>query len=365
VIDTESGTSQFTIRELTTLSWQPWIYGTLNPGFYDPFVNYNYMFCGHGTCYGAMMWTEGDMSNPNEIIGPTQNSLHNAPEDSQVGLGAFNINSGRYALLENAMHQGNTVFSDKFWVIGGDPMAYPHFPSIKADLDGDKDVDGNDFLTFSLCYNGALKAPQSGCANLDADMNGDSDVDGFDFTTWALCHNGALKRPQPSCMPSGVPDFYTCTVPDNDTCDGATEINEDDTPYDDTIIASCTRSYLPLCAPTDAGRDLWFKYTPQWTGTATISTCDTANIPVEEGPITDVIIEIYSVTNPCTAGEMPQYCTIDETCRTNEDPDPPDSKMETVDVPVTQNVPILIQILGDNNNKLGKFRLTITNDGAP
>ena len=33
----------------------------------------------------------------------------------------------------------------------------------RSDVNGDGDVDGNDFITFSLCYNGSLKPPTSGC----------------------------------------------------------------------------------------------------------------------------------------------------------------------------------------------------------
>ena len=67
------------------------------------------------------------------------------------------------------------------------------------DLDGDNDVDGFDFTTFSLCYNGSLKPLNSGCANVNADLDGDDDVDGFDFTTFSLCYNGSLRPPQSGC----------------------------------------------------------------------------------------------------------------------------------------------------------------------
>jgi hypothetical protein len=64
-----------------------------------------------------------------------------------------------------------------------------------GDLDGDGDVDGNDFITFSLCFNGSLNPPQSGCANDTADLDGDDDVDGNDFLTFSLCFNGSLLPP--------------------------------------------------------------------------------------------------------------------------------------------------------------------------
>jgi hypothetical protein len=172
--------------------------------FYDADVHYNWAFCTSGTCYGAMLWTESDIANPDELLGPLVQSGYNVPEANIAGLVATTPTSTEQSItpfLRCRSFLGNSNFSNKFWAISGNPMVYPYFPSINADLDGDKDVDGNDFLTFSLCYNGSLKAPQSGCSNLDADMDGDGDVDGFDFTTWSLCHNGSLKRPQASCMP--------------------------------------------------------------------------------------------------------------------------------------------------------------------
>jgi hypothetical protein len=65
-----------------------------------------------------------------------------------------------------------------------------------SDLDGDGDVDGNDFLTFSICHNGPHRPPQPECQNPWADFNDDGDVDGFDFLTFCLCFNGANNPPQ-------------------------------------------------------------------------------------------------------------------------------------------------------------------------
>ena len=56
-----------------------------------------------------------------------------------------------------------------------------------ADFDLDGDVDGNDFLTFSVCYNGALNSPRPNCVNLEADMDGDGDVDAVDYQLMQRC----------------------------------------------------------------------------------------------------------------------------------------------------------------------------------
>ena len=37
--------------------------------------------------------------------------------------------------------------------------------------------------------------PQSGCVNVDADLDEDGDVDGNDFLTFSLCFNGSLNPP--------------------------------------------------------------------------------------------------------------------------------------------------------------------------
>ena len=62
-----------------------------------------------------------------------------------------------------------------------------------ADLDADGDADGNDFLTFSLCYRGALIDTPFGCRRSDLSL--DDDVDGDDFLTFSLCFNGPLRPP--------------------------------------------------------------------------------------------------------------------------------------------------------------------------
>jgi hypothetical protein len=170
--------------------------------FYDPNIHYNYIFCASGTCYGAIMWVGMDIANPAELLGPAGNTNHTG---NVVGFlnnhSATDDLSREGGFLRRARWVGNANFGNAFWIVSGDPKTYPYFPSLGEDLDGDKDVDGNDFLKFSLCYNGSLRPPQSGCGNPAADLDGDNDVDGFDFTTWSLCHNGSLKRPQAACMP--------------------------------------------------------------------------------------------------------------------------------------------------------------------
>lgn len=63
-----------------------------------------------------------------------------------------------------------------------------------GDLDGDLDVDLNDFATFAVCFSGAaVTTPPPGCSPASftgADLDGDGDVDLSDFSTFSLVYTG-------------------------------------------------------------------------------------------------------------------------------------------------------------------------------
>lgn len=67
--------------------------------------------------------------------------------------------------------------------------------TVSADLDGDGDVDGQDFMDFSVCFNGSLRAPKPGCKNAILDLDGDGDVDGQDYMKFSRCYNGPFRSP--------------------------------------------------------------------------------------------------------------------------------------------------------------------------
>ena len=68
--------------------------------------------------------------------------------------------------------------------------------TVMADLDVDEDVDGHDFITFSICYNGPERPIRPACQATCADLDGDGDVDGQDFLTFATCYNRSMRPPQ-------------------------------------------------------------------------------------------------------------------------------------------------------------------------
>jgi hypothetical protein len=113
-------------------------------------------------------------------------------EENMIGLdpGAWSFVTGQPSgNLGDLPDELNALDSDK-----GGPQQ-----TCNPDLDFDGDVDGNDFLTFSLCYNGSFNPPQSGCPNTNADLDGDGDVNGNDFLTFSLCYNGSFNPPQSGC----------------------------------------------------------------------------------------------------------------------------------------------------------------------
>ncbi len=67
--------------------------------------------------------------------------------------------------------------------------------TIREDLDGDSDVDVQDFQMFQACFNGPNRPPFGpGCNR--ADFDGDSDVDLGDFGLFQDCFNGPNRPPK-------------------------------------------------------------------------------------------------------------------------------------------------------------------------
>jgi hypothetical protein len=176
-------------------------------GYYRAHVHYNWAFCSSGTCYGAVIWDETDMANPDETLGPVTNTNHTGASENLVGF-VSNISyrgDSPSQFIRRQYTLGCTNFSNTFWVISGNPAQY--YPSPSPDLDNDKDVDGFDFLTFSNCYNGSNKLPLAACSNSHADLDDDGDVDGFDFLTFSNCYNGSNRKPLAACF---TPNLTTC-----------------------------------------------------------------------------------------------------------------------------------------------------------
>jgi hypothetical protein len=73
-------------------------------------------------------------------------------------------------------------------------------PAVRADSDGDLDVDGVDFSRFATCFNGAGKIPHIPACNPQEvarfDFDSDGDIDGIDFSNFAGCFNQAGNPPR-------------------------------------------------------------------------------------------------------------------------------------------------------------------------
>ncbi len=69
--------------------------------------------------------------------------------------------------------------------------------TVKPDLDGDADVDQEDFGLFQVCYTGPGVPPTGDC--VPADFSGDGDVDLYDFAVFRACQSGANTPADPQC----------------------------------------------------------------------------------------------------------------------------------------------------------------------
>jgi hypothetical protein len=88
----------------------------------------------------------------------------------------------------SASYPGWNIDDVQIWALG------PLCEELAGDMDGDGDVDLNDFATFANCYFGAsVTVPPPSCTpeQFDAcDLDGDADVDLGDFSTFATNYTG-------------------------------------------------------------------------------------------------------------------------------------------------------------------------------
>ncbi|HOA74104.1 MAG TPA: hypothetical protein PL151_20440 [Phycisphaerae bacterium] len=69
--------------------------------------------------------------------------------------------------------------------------------TVGPDLDGDADVDQEDFGLLQACFTGEGNAPPAGCSR--ADFDGDNDVDVTDFLTFSACFTRPGEPATPGC----------------------------------------------------------------------------------------------------------------------------------------------------------------------
>jgi hypothetical protein len=141
------------------------------------------------------------------------------------------------------------------------------------------------------------------------------------------------------CTPFGDP-------PDNDDCSGATVVSQGQTSFS-TVEATDSSQSIPLGCSTSNGpdfrNDIWFSFTPECSGLATISTC---------GSSFDTRLAIYN-GGTCPANNAQPFGCADDTCGLNAN----------VTIPVFKGYPTIIRI-GSPDDVEGAGTLTITCKGS-
>ena len=92
-----------------------------------------------------------------------------------------------YRLIDEREHY---EASEEFWVVFNRP--------VPGDFDADGYIDGDDFEHFYYART-APDVPQDLPQYEDADLDGDRDVDLEDFAVFQRCYSGSEKHPDPRC----------------------------------------------------------------------------------------------------------------------------------------------------------------------
>jgi len=116
-----------------------------------------------------------------------------------VALDGTEVAGAQNLLLRNCQNDGLGGFALTAWALGVDLRAYIDNltgslyipPRQRGDLDGDGDVDQEDFGLFQGCYSGSGVDYPPDCYT--SDLDGDDDVDQEDFIEFAACISGPNK----------------------------------------------------------------------------------------------------------------------------------------------------------------------------
>lgn len=247
-----------------------------------------------------------------------------------------------------------------------------HFgpPPCLADLDGDGEVGVVDFLGLltawgsnpdgppDVDYDGVV-GPADFAALLDhwgacpglVDCNGNGVYDLVDLAQGAGedCNANAIldgcdlaSGTSPDYDGSGVPD--ECEPPPNDACEDALPIGDGATPF---LTFGASRSQPPANCPFLIWfeNDVWFRYVPTCTGTATFSVCNGASF--------DTAVAVYYDLG-CKLPFTPLACSDDA---------PGCGQTSETQALVVQGFPYLVRVGGTTGGGVGE--LTVSCEPLP
>ncbi len=127
-------------------------------------------------------------------------STPGGPDDGDLAA-QLSVAPGASASFIHAGLDHNSTYYYAVFAYDGKTPAYSmavaadNRPGLPGDLDGDQDVDQNDFGTFQCCLSGIDKPYPGGCASADLEGRGDGDVDEGDFEVLRNCMGGSDQPP--------------------------------------------------------------------------------------------------------------------------------------------------------------------------
>lgn len=105
--------------------------------------------------------------------------------------------SGLYRLDFGDIDRGNAESDSQWSLVRFEIGRTAVCPKPFADVDGDKDVDMDDFGEFQRCYTGISFGIADGCSCFDRNSNGGIDND--DFLKFTACRSGPAIPANPAC----------------------------------------------------------------------------------------------------------------------------------------------------------------------
>ena len=139
-----------------------------------------------GTLSATVTYSTADMSLSLTLLTSSGATLATVAGSGGTAALSMAVSPGTYVLRVNKTHK---------W--GGDYTLKLTPPGFRGDLNGDGDIDLDDFALLQACMGESLTATSGSCVN--ADLNADRSVDELDVALLRDCLSGEGVGPSSSC----------------------------------------------------------------------------------------------------------------------------------------------------------------------